>query len=882
MRPWWETAIPHKDICEGKFDEAVFAADLGNAMLGRGPLDYIDPETFFGKTYMTHGLREFLKAALLRLAGRGGQGVVQLRTPFGGGKTHALVALYHLLEHRERVKSLGPVRALLEEAGLEEIPPGRAAGFVGTYADVVAGRTPWGAIAERLGLYDLVRRHDEEGVAPGKERLLEMLLRAGPMAVLIDEVLEYAVRARKTIGEGQVSAFLHELTEAAGTAPNALVVISLPASPMEIYDEHAEKLFNQIQKVVGRVETIHTPVEGDEIYEVVRRRLFERLDPDAAAATASAYFEYYQQIAPDLPAEAREPAYREKMKKAYPFHPRLIDVLYHRWGSLPTFQRTRGVLRLLALVVGDLYRRQVPAPQIHVSHVNLADPRIRAEFIKHTGSSSEYESVVAADFLAEGGQRLRRIDAEMGSEYEPYRVATAVATAVFLHSFSGAEHRRGATLAELKLSTLRPGLPSTLVEGALQKLGNRLWFLHEERGLHYFSNVPNLNLIITQQEENLREPEIAEAIRSRLETMAGKELPIYPWPERPADIPEAKRPVLVVLSPEHVHSNAKAFLEALFSTVGTAFRVYKNTLSVVVMDEAEYGAVRQAVRHYLAVKRTKETDDIWDKLREDQRKSVEEKLKDALGTFERRILEAYRHLYRAEREGIKHADLGTPTIGTKSIGERVLNWLRDNERLLARISPEVVAGLLLGQAERKAVGEMWEDTLRFPGLPLLESQDVLYQAVREGVKRKLFGLRTGECVYFGEPSCPVDLHSEVLKRELAESLAEPSAPPSPEEVRPPTPGITEPPSVPGPERPEPGLPPVAEPPKRYYLRAEVPVERWSEIMRGVMIPLKQAGCTLKVVLELTAVHEKGIGKEVLELKVRETLRQTGTKILAEE
>lgn len=882
MRPWWETAVPHRDIREGNFDESVFAADLGNAMLERGPLDYTDPEMFFAKTYMTHGLKEFLKAALLRLAGKGGQGVVQLRTPFGGGKTHALVALYHLVKHREKVKSLAPVRALLEEAGLREIPPAQVAGFVGTYADVVAGRTPWGAIAEQLGLYNLVRRHDEEGVAPGKERLLELLSRAGPVAVLIDEVLEYAVRARKTIGEGQVSAFLHELTEAAGTVPNVLVVLTLPASTMEIYDEHAEKLFNQIQKVVGRVETIHTPVEGEEIYEVIRRRLFERPGlPEAVAETSNAYFEYYQQAGGDLPAEAREPAYREKIRRAYPFHPELIDLLYHRWGSLPTFQRTRGVLRLLALVVGDLYRRQVPVPLIHPSHVNLGEPRIRAEFVKHTGSKSEYESVVAADLL---GDRIEQLNAEMGSEYLPHKVAAGVATTIFLHSFSGAEYRRGVTLGRLKLCFLRPGFPATLVEGALQKLSDRLWYLHEERGLYYFSNVPNLNLIIAEQEESVQDQDIRQAVRDKLEELAGKDLPSHLWPEKPGDIAEVKRPTLVLLSPEYPRTNGKTgeFLRELFHNAGNSFRVYKNALFAVGTDDAGYAAVRQAARRYLALKNVRGKAELWKRLRDDQRKIVEEKVKDALGYFERTIIEAYRYFYHLGGSEVSSTDLGIPTIGTKSISGRVLGWLRDNEKLLSKISPEAVANIFMKSAERKAVQDIWEDTLKYPGMPLLENQEVLSRAIREGVHKKLFGLLSGDRVYFGEPSCPVDPSAEVLRKDVAERMAQPGVPPPPAK---PSPGAQE------QRQPEPlfgaeagvtEAPPSPEMPRRYYFRAEIPIERLREIVSGVLVPLRQAGCELKVVLEVTATHEKGIGKEVLELKVKETLRQVGANILKEE
>lgn len=895
MKPWWQVVTPHKDIREGRFDESVFAADLGNVVLGTGPVDYTDAETFFSRTYLTRGLANVLRTVLERLTGKGGQGVIQLQTPFGGGKTHTLVAIYHLIKNSSRIAHLPQVRAILQDAGLTAVPEARVAAFVGTYADVLATRTPWGELATQLGFYELVKEHDQKGVAPGKERLLELLGRARPVVLLIDEILEYTVKAQKTLGAGQVLAFLQELTEAVAATPRALLVLTLPASVMELYDEQAEKLLGQLQRVAGRVEAVVTPVEGEEIYEVIRRRLFESLGPESIRAeVASSYFSYYQGFAADLPAETRDVSYREKIKRAYPFHPELIDLLYQRWGSLTTFQRTRGVLRLLAQVVGDLYERLVAAPLIHLSDVNLGNTRIRGEFVKHIGR--EYDSVIASDLV---GDRVAKTDGEMGTEYKPYRVASGIATAVFLSSFSGAELRRGTTLGRLKLAFLREGLPPTLVEGVLQKLSDRLWYLHEEHGLYYFSSRPNLNRIVVDKEESVKEGDVDEELKEQVAEAAGKVFSVLVWPEKPADVGETKKPTLVLLPPTYSNGNPATgdFVRQLLTSTGTAFRVYKNTLLILAVEENEYLALRQGVRRYLALTEgVKGDSSLWARLTEDQRKAVQDRIKDASSLIRNKAISAYRYLYRAaapkrgvggetKGNGVHKTDLGIPTWGTPSIGHRVRDYLRENERLLGKIGPKEVAKLLLGDAERKKVEDMWEDTLKYPGLPLLEGEEVLYEAIRAGVRDRLFGVLVEGRPYFGEASCPVSGEAEILNREVAEKLTTPAPVPeapgsrieTPETVRPGVEGTS--PQPPGgvvsPER-EQLLP------REYRLRARVPWDKVSDIVGGVIRPLRQAGCDLTIFLELTAYSDSGIGSEVLELRVKETLRQIGAHIVHEE
>lgn len=276
-----------------------------------------------------------------------------------------------------------------------------------------------------------MKEHDEKRRSPGKEVLKE-ILGDDPVLILMDELVEYVVKAKDFAD--QISAFSQEITEAVKSKDNCCLICTLPSSAP--YGETGERFLNELQRIYGRIEAVYTPMEGIEIYEVIRKRLFEDFGNEKTRKeVAQSYFELYQKIDADVPSEVKEIEYRERIEHAYPFHPELIDVLYEHWGSYATFQRTRGVLRLLAEVVADLYRRKISSPLIQSSLVNLENQAIRREFVKHIGN--EYDSVIAAD-IAGKNAKAPKIDKEMGSEYEKYGIASGIATSVFLYSFSGA------------------------------------------------------------------------------------------------------------------------------------------------------------------------------------------------------------------------------------------------------------------------------------------------------------------------------------------------------------------------------------------------------------------------------------------------------------
>jgi len=876
LQSWWQVVTPHSDISKGELDEAVFAADLGNVISGKAPQEYKDADLFFRKTYLTAGLQNLLGAVLGRLTEGKGSGVIQLQTPFGGGKTHALLALYHAVKNRSEIKRFENIKVLTD--ALPENT--RVASFVGTHADPLKGKTPWGSIAHQLGFYEILRDHDKKRVAPGKERLAELFDASGPTLILIDELLEYVVKASKAeesqkVERGQVLAFLQELSEVVSASKNLVLVLTLPASALERYDEEAEKAMTQIQKISGRVEETFTPVEGMEIYEVIRTRLFETLgDSTIHKEVASAYLDLYQKMGNDVPPEVREVAYRQRIEKAYPFHPELIDALYERWGSFPTFQRTRGVLRLLGTAVQDLFKKKTVSPLIHSSLLLLENPKLRTEFVKHIGN--EYHSVIEAD-ISSPHAKTAKIDEEMGTEYSKYNIARGLATSIFLYSFSGGE-KKGITLPQLRVSLIREGIEPTIVGDAVKKLEEELWYLHAEGNLFYFTNQPNLNRMIIDREETMKDEKIYSTIEQEVRNLAGKELDVVIFPGKSQDIPDNKKIRLVILSPKYLYPSetTKDFIEKLFSECGEGYRTYKNSLIILAIDSEQWNALYNAVKRFLALDSINRDEGFMNNLSPAAVRELSSKHEDAKSRIPQTLVNAYRHIALCSRQGARVMDMGFSTSAAgSSLGSRVRGYLSDAELLLPRISGSAIIDKAFAPDENeKSIDEIYELFLKTPGMPLIESKEGLFDSIKSSVKSGTLGVSIGGNVYFME-DIPFALEDAmVLTIEEANRRKKPVIV---EEVL----GDED---VKVGEGDEPsGIESTGvlttttkeKGPKRISIRQKIPSERISDLIRGVINPLKNEGATLEVTFEIEARSEEGFTRHTIDNVVKETLSQIG-------
>jgi hypothetical protein len=552
-----------------------------------------------------------------RLAEGVGDSVIQLQTPFGGGKTHALISLYHLFRHGMQYRDAALVCQSLERAGLDALPEVRIACFVGEDADPLKGKTPWGALAEQLGVYPLVKEHDRRRRAPGRDLVLQMLGEQ-PTLILLDELVPYLVGAKDF--QDQVLVFCQQLTEAVGVAPRAALVATLPSSAP--YGAEGERALHQLEQIFGRVQALYTPVEGDEFFRVLRQRLMQEVvDPNELNRIVDAFIDLYKRS--DVPEEARQDAYRERMRLAYPFHPLVIDTLDRRWSTYSTFQRTRGVLKFLASVLRDMYERQVNTPLILPAHLNLEYAAIRQELLRHIGN--QYAGVISQD-IAGAGANAVQIDQQLGAEYAPMRIASGLATAIFFGSFSAGE-QVGVTEPELRLASLRPNLPPAVIGDALHKLSLKLWFLHSEGGLYAFRLTPNLNKILLEKEEQVRAQKLAERIREEVEARLGREtMQPLAFPNDASDIPDTKELKLVVLAPEHLFGKpeTQAFVQELLTRAGDKPRVYRATCFVLAPDANELEQLQRRIKQLLALEAIQRDSTLMQRLSEEDKHTVDQ------------------------------------------------------------------------------------------------------------------------------------------------------------------------------------------------------------------------------------------------------------------
>lgn len=734
MTAFHTIAIPHDDILQGRLTMDVFAADLWDVFKERGSDEYKSAVLFFQKTYQTEGLKTLLEVVRSRLKGKGGDPVLQLQTPFGGGKTHALIAMFH------KAAEWGAKRVVM----------------VGTAMS--AKDTLWGLLEEQL----TGKQKKFAGLtSPGRtDEFRELLASQEPVLILLDELLEYVTKAAGVqVSEStlatQTIAFIQELTELVSTLEKVVLVVTLPSSLMEHFDARAEQLFQQLQRVSGRVEKIYTPVQENEITQVIRCRLFSAVDKKAAAKEITAFMDYAGRESL-LPAGVETSEYRQRFEASYPFLPDVVDVLYQRWGSFSTFQRTRGVLRLLALVIHALKDRNLP--YISLADFDLSNQEIRRELLKHIGA--EFDSVIAADITgADAGSR--KVSASLGKAYQGLRLGERVTTATFMYSFSGGVER-GATLAEIKRNATTLENPSSAVAEAVEELKGRLFYIQNQSGKYFFSNQANLNRLLLIRMENIHDPEIREVEESLLRAhIKGDRLKVSIWREQSGDIPDTPDLKLIILS----ESN-EILMRSMLEEKGSTRRVHRNTLFFLVPMPNERIAFTNLVRKHLAFQGLSADPTL--KLTAEQYKEIKDGLKRLDSDLAEGVRRLYRQLYLPARTGWKEIDLGLPTVGDiKSLDQEVYERLRTEGEILERIAPLVIKEKYLKDRDWVSTSQLYQASLKTPGEARGVNQMAWDSGIAEGVRKGLFGL--GElkeekpvCMYFKEEATTSFADDEVL------------------------------------------------------------------------------------------------------------------------
>jgi hypothetical protein len=774
LRPWLEIAIPRQDIADGSFDESLFAADLGLVDRGRGPKDYLDPVTFCEKTYLTENLQAVLGELAARLSGdAAAAGVYRLQTEFGGGKTHTLLAAYHLFRDPALVAGTPFVSELMTRLQRCDIPKATVAVLDGSaivagaperMADATEVHTLLGHLAYQLGgsqAYAAVAEQDEAMLGSATYQLAALLEAHSPCLVLLDETLEYLnkaleVRAHDGNLAGTTLTFIKELCTAAANVPGAALLATLTSSRLEDYASvSGEEMQERLSKVVGRTENIVTPVEGDDIFPILHRRLFASLgDEGDRRAAANAYADYYDSLGDALPGTYREATYRDRLASAYPFHPELVDILTNRWGSLSGFQRTRGALRTLAHTVKALSQQRHKALLIHSGDMQLADAGIRAEVLRFAGES--YKAALNADIIRSDAKAPEE-DRRRGGQVEELRIATGLATTAFLNSF-GSDRVLGASAAQMLLGVGRPGLSRGLIDDVRDALEGALWYMRLEGGRYRFTTEPNLNKVVLERESAISEDGIEGLLREAIGTVAPSSpaLQVEPKVSTSTDLSDEPRLSLGLLDLSYRFGGDETadtlrIAQDILDHRGTAWRANKNAAMLVGADGPAITKARASARTLAALRELKSDRHRLGRFNAEQREQLEKRLAAAEERLPQQVAMAYRHLLLVGGDGdgsskLDHIDLGPARVDAK-IGDRVLEYLRSTDRLAEVLAPAALLadrfGLLPEGTDAVELDMLLGYFARLPQLPKLANPEVLRDSLANGVASGQFGLASG-------------------------------------------------------------------------------------------------------------------------------------------
>ncbi|MGS0745921.1 DUF499 domain-containing protein [Syntrophomonas erecta subsp. sporosyntropha] len=771
--PSWRDVIePHPDVAQGRYKNAEFAADLAQVARGEGAYEYRDPVEFFARTYVTEGMTGLLEQALRRVCGKDGEPVIQLKTAFGGGKTHSMLALYHMMRGRVSIDKIPNVKPVLERAGVNTLPKANVAVLVGTALDPTKSKRPsympgitintlWGEMAAQLAesagnpaLYDLVKESDKKGVSPGSETLKNLFDAAAPCLVLMDELVAYA---KKIYGASGLPAgtfdnfisFIQEVTEAARASKNSLVVASIPESDIEIGGEAGKTALETIEHTFGRMESIWKPVAANEGFEVVRRRLFlDCKNPDARDAVCATFSAMYNENETDFPIEARELEYKERMLSCYPIHPEVFDRLYKDWSTLERFQRTRGVLRLMAGVVHELWMGNDASLMIMPGSIPLDVPSVRDELTRHL--SDNWNGIVDKEV---DGKDSIPYKTDKNARYGRHLAARRVARTIMLGSAptSREQATRGVESSRIRLGVVQPGENIAVFNDALNTLRNSLSFLYTNPSgdRFWYDSRPTLRKTADDRATQVSSSDVEYEIETRLRSLR-KEAPfagVHICPASSLDVPDEQTARLVILRPsdEYKATNqnnaAMTAVTDILNNRGNTPRIYRNMLAFIAPDQDLMTNLKQAVRLYIAWKSIK--DDSEDlNLDAAQNRETQNNLLRANETVDARIKEAYCWLLVPYID--KNADMKTIvwdaiTIrgGNESIIQKATKKMRQNEAIIEHWAPALLRmeldNILWRESDNIAIKKLWEYLCTYCYLPRLASENVLIDAIQTGV-----------------------------------------------------------------------------------------------------------------------------------------------------
>jgi len=919
--PWFMNVRPHEDIEKGNLDESVFAANLGDVALNRGREVYLDPEKFFQKTYFTAGIKSVARQVIRGLNGgeTSDNRVISLQTGFGGGKTHSLISLYHLIKAGKKATNWELTSDIINEIGQPQFDNANVAVFTNTTNDPTQGRragnihikTIWGELAWQLGgkdAYEIVRLNDENRTSPmGLFR--KVLEQTSPSLILIDELAHYCVAASGVEVGGttladQTIAFVQELTEAVASTEGSVAVVTLPASPLEVASTKiGQEILIRLNNRLSRVGKDTKPVEGDEIFEVIRRRLFEDLgDPAEIEKVISQYADFYKNLEAnkEIPQYAARSLYNERIRKSYPFHPELIDIFENRWASHSDFQRTRGVLRMLGSIVADLWKRQgtLTGSQglIQTSDLTLSNlDAITSQIKKLWGNG--YDAVISADVSGNNSNAFK-IDNNK-QEYRKYSITQGVASTVMLGTFGSDVAKKGLTIQDIKLMVLKPDtFNHNSINGAIDALESEAHYLHYsdvgETRRYWFHLQPNINILINQAKNEVLTPALHQEIINRISARA-KNFNTFNVLVNPTDdLPEQTRLTLVIAHPsllvnaEVVNGNLKPYVEKIANKRGNSDRIYRNTILFLVPTEIGMNQLLIELREMLACRKIKT--DYQGQLSQEQKSDLQEKIQALDKKVDKSICVAYCLVIKPRPHGAidkLHIKQFRDTIDIQ-FNANILQQLKDEEWLLEGVGFGLLHsnGLIPSPENPVKVKELYEAFLRYNDKPMITGPSAIQNSLLRLCTGKQIAIAIGEPghfskLFFGEQVPFFDVTSPDYY--LADKSLYAQEEPAPAPVPPPS----DPKPYPGEKNDEEAPDEAEEGPVKTYksvtISGKVDVSNYNQVFSSFIYPLMNNGVEVTIAIKGKNNAAAPLAENSKQIKItRESASQLGLDFKLEE
>ncbi|MEH1798445.1 MAG: DUF499 domain-containing protein [Nostoc sp.] len=774
LKPWTQVVTPHSDILSGNLDNATYAASLSLVVRQdpNCPPVYRNARDFFNATYLTTALKKLLTDVLKSLRGDAGDRVLQLRTPFGGGKTHSLISLYHITKNRSDLQSI---------TQLDELPnPGdvRVAHFIGFEAGAIKGIeiddsppifTPWGYLAWQLGgheAYSLLATEDQQKVAPGNE-VWRKILGDTPNLILIDELLVFVESAMAVqVGDSnfgrQVLIFIQKLTEIVRELPKTVLVYSLQASVAESFGN--EGLLSALDKLVSRIDAKKEPVSGDEVMQVIQRRLFSNIGDTAiiqeVATQQAELFRRLRESYADTNREKQEIQQQadllaERILVSYPFHPDLIDLMYYRWGTLPSYQRTRGALQFLAAATYALWQAKDNSWLITPGSIPFDNDIVKNAFFSQVGARDAYSSVLISDLTGRKA-KVKTVDNRIAADapaLSHLKVGTRLSSAILMYSFGTRGGDKGVLEQEITSACLAPGLDRTTITAALSDLREELLHLHYVGQRYRFETKANLNKLIADEEGKVSSDEVLQKIQEELNKTLPNIRSKVVWPKNAAAIADkVKQFSIVYLEPSWADKSKDLVLADALNWLenrGNDKREFKNALAFVVPNKAQMDKARKGARTALAIcgliekkNKKKASSEELEELNE-----LTSKAKDATSE----IVAAVRRLYEyillplPDNSGekpvrLESVDLQSQLNTSQNLQERVLDALTNYVFETTTASKLVSLSGLESPDKEYIVGEeLVSYFFRFPTLPKMLGVEGIKKSILKAIEQGLIG-----------------------------------------------------------------------------------------------------------------------------------------------